>query len=231
MLPAACPSAVLIRGPGDVRLLRGGRLRLARPRRPARADACRRRASRSPRRRSPGRPARGSRPTGTRAGRCTASSVAALLIVAAGIATFTLVVSPADPGVARRADVRARGTGHGPVLFAARADRAPRGDARRAGLGVVGAVADRCARHRARDRRERRDRGGGHSRRRPAGPRPRRWRSASASSWCSSVPPWPGDCNPHRTVAAPVPCGRLRSRAAAQTAPRPDHGRPSIDVR
>ena len=43
--------------------------------------------------------------------------------------------------------------------------------------------------------------------------------------------PWPGDCNPHRTVAAPVPCGRLRSRAAAQAAPRPDHGRPSIDVR
>ena len=55
---------------------------------------------------------------------------------------------PGRPGVDRRADVRAGRPGHGPVLLAAEPDRAPRGDTRRTGLGVVGAVADRCPRHR-----------------------------------------------------------------------------------
>ena len=48
-----------------------------------------------------------------------------MLIVAAGIATFMLVLIPGDPGVACRADLRPRGVRDGPELFPARADHAP----------------------------------------------------------------------------------------------------------
>ena len=153
-----------------------------------------------------------------------------LLIVAAGIATFTLVVSPAVPAWIAVPTFALAGLGMGlsysPLSLIVLREATPgeQGSASSAlsltdalgtalGTGVSGAIVAAGIRATG------------------GPPRASPWRSASASRSCSSGLPWPGDCNPHRTVAAPVPCGRLRSRAAAQTAPRPDHGRPSIDVR